>query len=116
MSQPVPRGSDIWSDSHRTETRSLLDSARGLHRSPLPLSGRSEQERSQSPEPVDSREINSDESVYVPERGIEIMASGAELVTNTVSDWEFHWLACSPSTSLALIVISWAPLLSVPDH
>ena len=93
MSQLLPRGLATWSDSHSTETRSLLADASGLHRSPLPLSGRSLQERSQSPDPVDSRETIADESVYVPERGMEIMALGAELFTSRVSDWEFHWLA-----------------------
>ena len=57
------------SDSQRTEMRSLLTIALGLQSRPLPLLGSSEQERSQSPEPVEDRVISLEESgVYARDR------------------------------------------------
>ena len=54
----------------------LLDPAPGSHNSPLPFSGRSEQDRSQSPDPVESSCTSCEESMWEPDRGPEILANG----------------------------------------
>ena len=81
--QPLPIGSSNLSDVQTTLTRSLLDAAVGLQTKPEPLSGKSPQARSQSPEPVESKRMSSPESVSVWSAGWAMTAAGAELFTLT---------------------------------
>ena len=65
ITHPLPIGSTILSEVQTTLTKSLLDAAVGLQTNPLPLSGKSLQAKSQSPEPVASKRIISPESVRI---------------------------------------------------
>ena len=103
---PLPIGSLIRSLSQSTLTRSVLLSVSGLHTSPLPLSGRSEQAASQSPEPVPSNTSSSPESVSMPSAGLAIIATGGELVTLISTETEFHIPAWFGRLSLAYIVMT----------
>ncbi len=114
--QPLPIGSLRISLSQSTLTRSVLVSVSGLHTSPLPLLGRSEQAVSQSPEPVASKTSNSPESVSMPSVGLAIRATGGELATLNSTEAEFHIPAWFGRLSLAYIVMMWSPFDSVPIH
>ena len=68
----------------------MLNAAKGLQTSPLPLSGKSEQAASQSPEPVASKTSSSPESVSIPSDGLAISATGGEFETLISAVAEFH--------------------------
>ena len=113
---PLPMGSVSKSLSHNTLTRSVLKSAKGLQTSPDPLSGRSEQAASQSPDPVPSKTSSTPESVSMPSDGLAMRATGGELETLISAVAEFHIPAWLGRSSLAYMVMRWAPLDRVPIH